>query len=494
MNKKIIFAILGVFLMTSGIFVLISYVPTPANTSGSGGNAIPALNTVGETASVSTSVNYYYQTTASNSGITTENLPVAENSGYSQVSLGDTSATWSYGQETSVSGSYRIEYINIAIPSAQFWTNQASDTVELQTLAVMSQYVVTGSGSENAYGIGTIYANLTLDWQGAAEHTFSWSTTSLASDTSSSALVVYIKPQWDINYFYSSAEQSPAYESYGTANLNITLTPPVSSVHTYYWTTGGTNVNGYVTSTVESGTTYTTQTSLPAQAAVNYEIGYHFNSVSSTISFPSDFLSGDIVTENEQYATNAEYDSTTEAVPYSFAVSLSTALATDTITFSNPTTPNVDAISSYSVQYYLGSLNVAQSASETLTASPTYTYTQVSGTTNEASASFGFSGSTPSNDVFADYGGTLSTTFTPTVTVSNPYYTYAQNQLVPSLSGASSGSFTPSSGTASPSFTGDSATYTSASSPSWTVNLDLYGNRHPVYQNSAISLSTVNPQ
>ena len=60
----------------------------------------------------------------------------------------------------------------------------------------------------------------------------------------------------------------------------------------------------------------------------------------------------------------------------------------------------------------------------------------------------------------------------------NPYYTYTQNQLVASLSGASSGSST-TSNTASPSFTGNAVTYTSSASPSWTVSLNLYGNVAP---------------
>ena len=42
-------------------------------------------------------------------------------------------------------------------------------------------------------------------------------------------------------------------------------------------------------------------------------------------------------------------------------------------------------------------------------------------------------------------------------------------------------------------YTGNSVTYTSSTSPSWTVDLNLYGNRHPTYQNSHVSLITVNP-
>ena len=41
--------------------------------------------------------------------------------------------------------------------------------------------------------------------------------------------------------------------------------------------------------------------------------------------------------------------------------------------------------------------------STTQTSSPTYPYSQVSGTTNQASASFTFTGSTPSSAVFVAY-------------------------------------------------------------------------------------------
>ena len=163
--------------------------------------------------------------------------------------------------------------------------------------------------------------------------------------------------------------------------------------------------------------------------------------------------------------------------------------------------PDVSGSSStYSFSYNLSSQYQVSSASATQTSSPSYTYTQVSGTTNQANASFSFSGSTPSAAVFVSYESSASSlktdsttvTFAPTIALSNPYSSYAQNELVASLSGASSGSST-TSNTASPSFTGDSATYTSSASPSWTVNPNLYGNRHPTYDNSAISQTTVNP-
>ena len=123
----------------------------------------------------------------------------------------------------------------------------------------------------------------------------------------------------------------------------------------------------------------------------------------------------------------------------------------------DPPDVNSAGDSTYTFSYYLASQYQVSSASASQTASPTYTYTQVSGTTNQANASFSFSGTTPSTAVFIPYESGTSTlktdstsiTFTPSFTVNNPYYTYAQNQLVPSLTGASSGSLNPSSNTAS---------------------------------------------
>ena len=411
MNRKIIFALLGVFLMTSGIFVLISYVPTPANNQSSGGNAIPALSSVSETASVSTSVNYYYSTTASNSGTVTANLAAAENSGYSTVSLGDTSATWSFGDQTDVSGLYSIEYMNIAIPSAQFWTDQNGDTVELQTIAFMAQVASDLGEVDTLYGVGTIYANLTLDGAGMAPYTYSWSTTSLASDYSSDSRTVYIFPQWNI------IDSTPVYETYGTANLNITLTPFKDSAGTtFYYEAGG--PNGYVTSTVESGTTYTTQTSLPAQAAVNYEMGYHINSASTSFTIPQ-YESAFDLNWSSQYDSNPQYNGQS---PTGTSGTLTGSLTSNSFTvYPYGSTPNLDGEGAVTFSYYLSSQYQVSTSSTSDNASLGYTYTQVSGTTNEASASFSFSGSTPSTAVFIPYESGTNSLSCPTVpTYSNP--------------------------------------------------------------------------
>jgi hypothetical protein len=213
--------------------------------------------------------------------------------------------------------------------------------------------------------------------------------------------------------------------------------------------------------------------------------GYHFGTVSSSISLPSNETAFNI-NWNSQINSLAKYITTSDSdygTSGSFTGDASHG-ATESICFtSNPNVPDPSLGEDKTPDYVTASYNLtsqyqSQTASTTETSSPSYTYSGVSGTTNEASSSLTFSGTTPSGDIYSDYGGTLTTTFTPTITVDNPYYTYKQNELVASLTGSSTGSSS-TSGTQSVSFTGSSASYTSSATPSWTVSLTLYGNVDP---------------
>ena len=97
MNKKIIFALFGVFLMTSGIFVLISYIPPSASgNNGNGGTAIPALSNVGETAGTSIGVNYWVQNSVANSGTTNAYLGLTTNDLSGLITTGS-STSYTFG-------------------------------------------------------------------------------------------------------------------------------------------------------------------------------------------------------------------------------------------------------------------------------------------------------------------------------------------------------------------------------------------------------------
>ena len=478
MNKKLLFALLGIFLMTSGVFALIAYIP--AGTIGSPQSS-PALSNVGETAGTSIGVNYWTNGAVSNSGTTNVNLPVVENSSYSSTTF-DNSASW---KEVLFSGNSIAKwYIVQNFPLTYFWLNQDSNTVTLDdamfALAVMD-YTSVGEMA----AISTIYANISfngLNFEWSYNFNFQSSNTVSSQNTYG-----FIDPSWNIQNAYYSIETST-----------------VPSINFTYIITG-TNVGNSIqdnplaittTTGYQGQNTIIQNPSVSTDVAVPFAIGYHFNSASTSFTIPQYESSFDL-TWSSSSSSNPQYNSQS---PSSTSGTLTGSLTSNSFTVYPVGDPAVYDSSGITFSYYLSSQNQVSSASAPQTSSPTYTYTQVSGTTNQASASFSFSGSTPSTAVFIPYESSqnsLTTTatnivFSPSVTVQNPYSSYAQNELVASLSGASSGSST-TSGTASPSFTGDSASYTSASSPSWTVDLNLYGNRHPVYQNSAISLTKVNP-
>ena len=71
-RRSMIFALMGVFLMVSGVFVLIPTSPQGVSLnlsgqSGQGNQVSPDLSPVGETASTSTAVSYYDSVLQSNS-------------------------------------------------------------------------------------------------------------------------------------------------------------------------------------------------------------------------------------------------------------------------------------------------------------------------------------------------------------------------------------------------------------------------------------------
>ena len=111
-------------------------------------------------------------------------------------------------------------------------------------------------------------------------------------------------------------------------------------------------------------------------------------------------------------------------------------------------------------------------------------------------ASYSFSVGTPSSATFAPYESSANslTTSTPTVTfspdekVSNPYYNYAQNDLVIDVSNAVTYSSS-SSNSASTTFDITSTSYTSSTSPTWDVDLYLYGNVAPKYVSGNVAFT-----
>ena len=477
MNKKLLFAIIGVFLMTSGIFTLVAYIP--AGTIGSPQSS-PALSNIGETAATSVAVNYWTNGAVANSGTTTATLNSAENPTQQSISINDpytgTTSIWSQSYDSSTD--VVTDTLTISLGAFQYW---GGSSITIYGAEFLAPYENTFSGII-MYESGNVV--FTLNALGSPTYSYNFGSD---SSTDSFAFII-ISPTFT---------PSSSYGSQYVSSLSLTITET--------WNDGGNVVDGgsdnppygFATSANIGDTNqyYQSNTNAwpysPSSVGFMYGWTYSGQAVSSTYAIPQFESSYQITWSTTQTGEIVYNGGSSTSSP------VNGVLNVNTVSFnSNGASFNVP---SYTFSYYLSSQNQVSSAStiQNSNPEPTYTYAQVSGTTNQASASFSFSGSTPSGAVFIPYESTqnsLSTTstsitFTPSFTVSNPYYTYAQNQLVPSLSGASSGSFNPSSNTASPSFTGNSVTYTLATSPSWTVNLNLYGNVAPTFVSDSIVFS-----
>ena len=419
----------------------------------------PNLSSIGETASTSTAVNYYTNNAVANSTTTTLNFPVVENSTYTDTSF-NISGDWT---ETT-SGYYYYFSQTLNLPLTYFYIDSNSIVELNQTEFNVAVFDISGFGSCSILNV--IYANISING-----YTISWSYVFDAADDAS-GLYVAIDPQWNISKVdnYDWTGTTTVSFTYIASTTGYLRTPPDILTSTNYTT----NLN-FV------GAPYRPDSSIP------FAVGYHINPSATTSFTISQYESSFDIAWSSNAETNPQYNGNS---PTGTSGTITGSLTVNSFTV-YIVNEAVSGISSVSFSYYLSSQYQVSPASTTETSSPTYTYTQVSGTTNQASASFSFSVSTPSNAVFISYEtatNSLSTAntnivFTPTMTVSNPYYTYSQNQLVASISGASSGSSS-TSNTASSSFTGNSVTYTSSTSPSWSVDLNLYGNVYPTISQS----------
>ena len=204
MNKKVIFALLGVFLMTSGIFVLISYVPTPSSSSGNG-TAIPALSNVGETAGTSIGVNYWVQNSVANSGTTSFDLPYAENSSQNSVNLIYSSSDFTFGTSAAYTGSLAV---------GSFYYYQSSSIGAMNFALPVPDYT-TGTVTKTTYqDVGTVYANISVSGNSQSwSHTFD-SNNAIGSDNT----WIEISPSWTLGSAYPL-----------TFSISFSITTPYAS-------------------------------------------------------------------------------------------------------------------------------------------------------------------------------------------------------------------------------------------------------------------------
>ena len=181
-------------------------------------------------------------------------------------------------------------------------------------------------------------------------------------------------------------------------------------------------------------------TSQPSESTTNSMYGWHYGSTSTTVTIPQYETSYDI-SWSSNAETNPVYNSDSQSAS---SGTFTGSLTSNSITINPVGDPDLvsGTSSTYSFSYYLSSQYQVSSASTTQTTSASYSYSQLY--SNEMNSSFSFSIGTPSGAFFGAYessANSLSTstptvTFSPQETVSNPYYSYAQNDLVINVSNA----------------------------------------------------------
>ena len=138
MDKKII-TVLTALLMFSSVFGLISAIPVAS--------ASPPPSSVSNTSYLNSSVSYWQNVAISNSGTTNVNIPIQENSSFSQYSFGSGSS-WTLSSNDQAA--YWTQTFSGA-PNYVYLTNQ--NTLELDSIAfALGNY---GSASKSYQELGT---------------------------------------------------------------------------------------------------------------------------------------------------------------------------------------------------------------------------------------------------------------------------------------------------------------------------------------------------
>ena len=486
----VMFAVFATLLMFSGVYGLIDdYSPAHPSAMSEASHAHAMLPSIPETASAFVTAGYFTNGAVPDSGTTTSYLPFAVNSSYSNADFSFPSQlTISNGVAT---GSYQI---------GSYYYDPVSGTLDgIVTLNIILPLpVYSPIGGQYEADVGTVYLNLSTVAQTTGSGTSSQSQ-SYTFDYSSGIL-----SNEPTGYISMTTTYVPSAHGDNGANfLAFTLSVAITSYQNSINTFGGLYVGNSAshtpyTASVSSDQVVVNPTSAPAQEAQAFAIGWHFNSLSGSFTIPQ-YESSFTLSWTSDVESNPVYNGQPQtSTSGSFSGSLTDNSYTVNPVGDPPTV--VNGASTYTFNDYLSSQDQVSPHDHTTTSTPGYTYTQVAGTTNEASASFGMSGTTPTGTVFISYEtaqNSLTTAktnlqFTPSATVTNPYYNFAQNLLNGTISGASAGSYS-GSNNENPTFSGGTATYTTSASPSWTVSLILFGNRHPVYVNASISLTTANP-
>ena len=284
------FALLGVFLMTSGIFVLISYIPPSASgNNGNGGTAIPALSNVGETAGTSISVNYWTQSSVANSGTTTVTLPVNSNSSVTDISFSTPTGGWTISSGT-VTGSF----------TSQNYYDYGTAYITMGLILPLTGYSQDNSEGvlTNYYSVGTVTIGITID---GTEATGSYAFNT-AGEIANNANAGYIEMAFTV-YTPNVFGNYPT-----TFSVQITSDSGNTISQLFEATTSSSSPSNFYTYSGTSNSIIQDDSSQPSQAPQPLTYGFHFGSTSTSFTIPQ-YESSFGISWTSSSSANPQYNS-----------------------------------------------------------------------------------------------------------------------------------------------------------------------------------------
>ena len=230
---------------------------------GSPNSVSPYIVSQSFTGSTSTSISYYTSHSVPNSATTDAYIPIDENSSFSTGSFSNTN-TWTL---SSNSESASITESMSGQPNYIYLCGNP-DSVEFDSIAFeLGNYVVGGKSTQQ---IGTVWANLTIDG-----YTVSWSH-AFNFESGADSYYAIITPTYNFlsptPYFYMS--------DFSGGSLTLTATTDGSSAYV------DAPVDLFTTTQYQGQNVIESSISTTADSVPMVD-GYHFGTVSSSISLPS---------------------------------------------------------------------------------------------------------------------------------------------------------------------------------------------------------------
>jgi len=257
-NKKVVvILVVALFIFT---VLPLTNLAHPAN---SNNNISPAAaysvpsSSVSSNSKLSASVNYYHNVLLANTSTTNVNVPIVENSTFSNYSIDNTNS-WSYGTNN------LYEYKNLSLNgSPNYIYTNTTDTLKMDSL-LFTPIVCTDSADTDYASIGIAYANITINGHTASwSHTFNYKAIYPNSDNT----FIVITPEWSFSTIgkYILSDVS-------SGSINITATPYNTPLFAS---------PGLYTTTTDQGQNTITTTSISTGNLIPFAEGYHYNSAIS---------------------------------------------------------------------------------------------------------------------------------------------------------------------------------------------------------------------